>query len=55
LFIADRLRRAVADGIVGDLLGFLDDAPSGTEVQGWVDDFAAFNELAASRDGYYVC
>jgi hypothetical protein len=54
-FIADRLRRAVAEGLVGDLLSFFDDAPSSTEVRGWVDEFAAFNELAASRDGYYVC
>jgi hypothetical protein len=54
-FIAGRLRRAVADGVVGDLLSFFDDPPSGTEVRDWVDEFAAFNELAATRDGYYVC
>jgi hypothetical protein len=51
-----RLVLVEAGVITGNgLLGFFDDAPSGTEVRGWVEEFAAFNELAASRDGYYVC
>jgi hypothetical protein len=54
-FIATRLRKAVGDGVVADLLSLLDDAPGSGEVTGWVQEFAAFNEKAAEQDGYYVC
>ena len=54
-FIAARLRRAVTQGVIGDLLMFLDDSPGAAEVREWVEEFASFNERAAGRDGYYVC
>jgi hypothetical protein len=53
-FIAARLRQATELGVIGDLRMFLDDRPSEAEWQGWVDEFATFNEQAAGRDGYYV-
>ena len=53
-FVATRLRRAVELDVVDDLLMFLDDSPDGALVQEWVEEFAAFNEHAAERDGYYV-
>ncbi|MBV1855829.1 hypothetical protein [Catellatospora tritici] len=54
-FIASRLRQAVELRVVPDLLSFFDDRPGAADVRDWVEEFAAFNERAARRDGYYVC
>ena len=54
-FVAARLRQAVAQDVISELLMFFDDAPSSAEVREWVEEFANFNERAATRDGYYVC
>jgi hypothetical protein len=54
-FVARRLRAALATGIVGDLLEFYDEHPGVDEVTAWVEQFVAFNEEAASKDGYYSC
>ena len=54
-FVAGRLRRAVAGGVVSLLMDFLDDAPDRDDVLSWVEEFAAFNEGAAAQDGYFVC
>jgi hypothetical protein len=54
-FIAGRLRQALDQYVVQDLLSFLDDAPDSGEVKQWVQDFANFNEQTAGQDGYYVC
>ena len=54
-FVAARLRQAVAEDVIFELLMFFDDAPSSAEVREWVVEFATFNERAAARDGYYVC
>ena len=53
-FVAARLRRAIAANADRDLLDFLDDAPPAADVRSWVEEFATFNELAATRAGYYV-
>jgi len=53
-FIAARLRQAVRLDVVPELLMFLDDGPSTSDLRGWVEEFATFNEHAAQRDGYYV-
>ncbi|MFF0201316.1 hypothetical protein [Streptomyces sp. NPDC005017] len=52
LFIASRLRLAASEHLVAELMSFYDDAPR--DVGQWIDDFARFNELSASHDGYRV-
>jgi hypothetical protein len=54
-FIARRLRAALQAGVVAELLSFFDDHPGKDEVTAWVEEFAAFNELAAQKSGYYSC
>jgi hypothetical protein len=54
-FIAGRLRQAVEADVIWELLSFFDDAPETDEVVAWVNEFAAFNETAAARDGYWIC
>jgi hypothetical protein len=54
-FIARRLRAALDADVVSELLSFLDDHPGEDEVTEWVEQFAAFNEQAADRNGYYSC
>ncbi|MER6630508.1 hypothetical protein ABT301_20195 [Streptomyces sp. NPDC000987] len=53
-FIANRLRRAVKLGLVDHLICYLDDAPDVADFEERVEQFAAFNEIAARGDGYYV-
>jgi hypothetical protein len=54
-FVARRLRAALQAGVVGELLSFFDEDPGEDEVTTWVEQFAAFNEKAAERSGYYSC
>ena len=54
-FIARRLRAAVDARIAGDLLSFYDEHPGVGAVTAWVEQFAAFNEEAARKSGYYSC
>ena len=51
-FIAARLRAALASGLIGDMGLFYVDQP--TQLPDWVEEFAAFNEQAATRGGYVV-
>lgn len=51
-FIATRLRAALAADLIGDMALFYDDQP--TQLGEWVDEFATFNEEAATRGGYLV-
>jgi hypothetical protein len=51
-FIAARLRAALAADLIGDLALFYYDQP--TQLRDWVDEFATFNEEAATRGGYLV-
>jgi hypothetical protein len=51
-FVAARLRRAVELDVVDDLLMFFDHPPD--DLQVWVEEFAAFAERAAERNGFYV-
>ena len=51
-FIAARLRAALAADLIGDMALFYYDQP--TQLREWVDEFAAFNERAASDGGYVV-
>ncbi|RST12607.1 hypothetical protein E2C00_01815 [Streptomyces sp. WAC05374] len=51
-FIAARLRLAINEHVVSDLLSFFDDAPE--EAAQWVSDFADFNERSVAHDGYRV-
>lgn len=54
-FIARRLRAALHADVVPELLSFLDEHPGVDHVTAWVEQFAAFNEQAAERTGYYAC
>jgi hypothetical protein len=51
-FIAARLRAALAADLIGDMALFYYDQP--TQLREWVEEFAAFNEAAATRGGYVV-
>ncbi|MBO3744392.1 hypothetical protein [Actinoplanes flavus] len=54
-FIARRLRAALDAKVVAELLSFFDEHPGTDQVTAWVDRFAAFNDQAAKRAGYYAC
>ena len=51
-FIAARLRAALTADLIGDMALFYYDQP--TQLREWVDEFATFNEQAASDGGYVV-
>lgn len=54
-FVARRLRAALDAQVVAELLSFFDEHPGEDQVTAWVRQFAAFNEQAAQKDGYYSC
>ncbi|MDG6107875.1 hypothetical protein Daura_34530 [Dactylosporangium aurantiacum] len=54
-FVAGRLRAAAEAKVAAELLSFYDEHPGVDQVTAWVEQFAAFNEQAAARDGYYIC
>jgi hypothetical protein len=51
-FIAARLRAALTADLIGDMALFYYDQP--TQLRDWIDEFATFNEQAASNGGYLV-
>jgi hypothetical protein len=53
-FIAQRLRQAIDQGLIGDTLDFLDAHPGEPAVRGWVNEFVDLNEQGARGDGYYI-
>lgn len=51
-FIAGRLRAALDADLIGDMALFYSEQP--TQLRDWVEEFAGFNESAATTGGYRV-